>query len=368
MRSGRTAVSTGRMAAPAPSLRVLLTGASGLLGGELAGRLVDRGHQVTALVRTRRRITRNDGRDLPVTDWPRREAGAVALVGGDVTQPELALAEPQAVARHHDLLVHCAAATGFDLDPSIYRSMNVDGTTHAVELARSAGLSLLHVSTAYAWGRRDGAVPETALSGLLDHANGYEASKAEAERIVQASGLLHAIARPSIIVGDHSTGAIRAFNTFYVVFRLIARGLVRTLPAREDASLDLVPIDHVAAGLVDLVERMESADGRHFHLVSGAPVSMRRFRDAIAAWPQFARAELVEPARFDASVLSPGERRLHDRVLGRYASYFGHDPRFDDAAARAFTGRACRATDDAFLHRLAAFSIRAGFVPARCDP
>jgi nucleoside-diphosphate-sugar epimerase len=352
------------MDAPAPSRRILLTGASGLLGGELAGRLVDRGHRATALVRARRRIARNDGRDLPVTDWPTREPGAVALVGGDVTQVDFGLNDPQAVARDHDLLVHCAAATGFDLDPATYRSVNVNGTAHAVGLARRADLSLLHVSTAYAWGRRDGPVPETALAGPLDHANGYEASKAEAERIVEASGLPYAIARPSIIVGDHVTGAIRAFDTFYVVFRLLARGLVRTLPARQDASLDLVPIDHVAAGLVDLAERIEKADGRHLHLVSGAPVNVRRFRDAIAAWPQFARVELVDPERFDASALSPTERRLHDRVLGLYASYFRHDPRFEDGAARAFTGRACPPTDDAFLRRLAAYAIRAGFVPA----
>lgn len=356
------------MDVPAPSRRILLTGASGLLGGELAGRLVNRGHAVTALVRARREVTRNDGRGLPVTDWPERAPGAVALVGGDVTRVDFGLVEPRAVAGDHDILIHCAAATGFDLDPAIHRAVNVDGTTHAVGLARRADLPLLHVGTAYAWGRRDGPVREAALAGPLDHANGYEASKAEAERIVRTSGLPHAIARPSIIVGDHATGAIRAFDTFYVVFRLIARGLVRRLPAREDASLDLVPIDHVAAGLVDLAERIEDADGRHFHLVSGAPVGVRRFRDAIAAWPQFARAELVEPTRFDASALSPTERRLHHRVLGLYASYFRHDPRFDDAAARAFTGRACPATDDAFLHRLAAYSIRAGFVPAGGKP
>lgn len=348
--------------------RILLTGASGLLGGELAGRLVDRGHAITALVRSRREVTPNDGRALPMTEWPERNHGAVALVSGDVTRPDFGLAEPQAVARGHDLLVHCAAATGFDLDPAVYRSVNVDGATHAVGLARRADLPLLYVSTAYAWGRRDGPVPEAALTGPLDHTNGYEASKAEAERIVQASGLSYAIARPSIVVGDHSTGATRSFDTFYVVFRLIARGLVRRLPARAEASLDLVPIDHVAAGLVDLAERIEDAQGGRFHLVSGAPVSVRRFRDAIAAWPQFARAELVEPESFDASALSPTERRLHDRVLGLYASYFRHDPRFDDAAARAFTGRACPPTDDAFLHRLAAHAIRAGFVPAGGEP
>lgn len=347
------------MSAPSSPRRILLTGASGLLGGELAGRLLDRGHQVTALVNRNREIRRNDGALLP--------DGAVALLPGDITRPDLGLVgrAAETVARGHDVLVHCAAATGFDLDPAIHQAVNLDGARHAVGLARRADLPLLHVSTAYAWGRRDGPVPETPLPDGFDHANGYERTKAAAEAVVRGSGLRHAIARPSIVVGDWTTGAIRSFDTFYAVFRLLATGGVSALPASLHATLDLVPIDHVAAGLVELTERIGEADGGVFHLVSGAPVTVQRFRDAIAAWPQFARPELVDPAAFDPAALPPRERRLHDRVLGLYASYFRHDPRFSDDRARAFTGRACPPTDDAFLRRLVTYAIGAGYVPAR---
>lgn len=346
------------MTAPAPARRILLTGASGLIGGELAGRLLDRGHRVTALVNRARAIRRNDGRVL--------SSGALAMLPGDVTRVDLGLddAAAERVAHGHDLLIHCAAATGFDLDLATHRAVNVDGTRHVVGLARHAGLPVLYVSTAYAWGRRDGLIPETPLDGPLDHANGYEASKAEAEDVVRASGLPHAIARPGIVVGDWTTGAIRGFGTFHAVFRLLATGRVGTMPASPHATLDLVPIDHVTAGLVDLAERIGEAEGGVFHLVSGAPVTVRRFQGAIAAWPHFARPALVDPAAFDTAALPPRERRLHQRVLAPYASYFRHDPRFADDRAQAFTGRRCPPTDDAFLRRLAAHAIGRGYVPA----
>lgn len=353
------------MTSPARPRRIFLTGASGLLGGEIAGRLIDRGHQVTALVHTRREVRRNNGELLPATDWPVRAPGAVALVTGDVALLQFGCDTDQAaaVAGEHDLLLHCAAATGFDLDAATYQRVNVDGTANSVEIARRGGMPLLYVSTAYVWGQRDGPAPETAIDGTVVHTNGYEASKAEAEAIVRRSGLAHAIARPSIIVGDHADGAIRVFDTFHIVFRLLARGRVRALPASPHASLDMVPLDHVAAGLIDLTERVEEADGGTFHLVSGAPVSVTRFRDAIAAWPQFHQPQLVDPTAFDPAGLSATERRLHERVLSLYASYFRHDPHFLDERTRQFTGRACPPTDDAFLHRLAAFAVRAGFVP-----
>lgn len=53
------------------------------------------------------------------------------------------------VADDHDLLIHCAATTRFDLSDADYNATNVTGVTNAIEVARAAGMAFLHISNAY---------------------------------------------------------------------------------------------------------------------------------------------------------------------------------------------------------------------------
>ena len=334
------------------ALRILVTGAAGLIGGEVATRLAARGHRVSALVHRNRDVRGNDG-DAPVLH---------SVVHGDVAQPHFALVDFDAVAREHDLLIHCAATTRFDLNDEEYRATNVAGAAHAIDVARSGGMALLHVSTAYVCGRRDGAIGENDPLPATGFANGYEASKAQGEALVAASGLCHAVARPSVVVGDSTTGAIRTFGAIYAAFKLIAEGRVRHMAATADATIDFVPIDHVAAGIVALAENMAAAHGGRYHLVSAQPVPVALFAAAIGAYPQFHAPALVTPERFDPAALPPLERRLYTRVAGLYSSYFQRNPRFDDTRFRALTGLSCPPTGAAYLGRLIDYCISVGFL------
>ena len=334
------------------ALRVFLTGAAGLIGGEIAARLAARGHRVSALVHRNPDVRGNDGASPSLR----------AVVCGDVSRPRFGLETFDAVAADHDLLIHCAATTRFDLSPEQYRATNVAGTAHAIELARAGNMALLHVSTAYVSGWREGIIGEGDPLPATHFANGYEASKADGEALVAASGLTYAIARPSVVVGDSATGAIRTFDTIYAAFKLIAGGRVRHMAATADATIDFVPIDHVATGLVALAEGMTEANGGRYHLVSTQPVPVAVFAAAIGAYPQFTAPILVPPDRFDPDALPPLERRLYARVAGLYSSYFQRDPRFDDARFRAVTGLACPPTGFEYLKRLIDYCIAVGFL------
>ena len=337
-------------------MRVLVTGAAGLVGGEVCARLVAAGHSATALVHCNPEVRANDGSPVEVAE----------VVQGDVSLPMFghAMAAWLDLAARHDLVVHCAATVRFDLDEADYAAVNVHGTATALALAELGRMPFLHVSTAYVCGTRDGAIREQDPLPEAGFANGYEASKAAGERLVRASKVPWAIARPSIVVGAHGDGTIRQFDTTYAAFKLIAEGRVRHMPAREGATLDFVPIDHVAAGIVSLAERMDGAAGGTFHLVSGQPLPVERFTGAIGAYPHFHEPELVAPEAFDPAMLPALERRLFKRVAGLYASYFQRDPHFDDSAFRALTGLHCPQTGEPYIRRLIDHCIEVGFLPA----
>ena len=344
-------VNTGRTL-----LNIFLTGAAGLIGGEVAGRLVAEGHEVTALVHRNRDIRANDGAPVAVT----------RTIAGDVSRERMGWSETThaAVAATVNLVIHCAATVRFDAPEAELHATNVGGARAAIGLARRADAPLLHVSTAYVCGERDGPVAEGPVPTGTVFANGYERSKAQAEALVEGSGIDWVLARPSIVVGDSATGTIRQFDTIYAAFRLVAQGHVRRLPALWDATLDFVPIDHVAGGLVDLAGTMAEARGQHVHLTAAAPVPVQEFVAAIARRPHFSVPELVAPDAFDPATLPPRERRLHGLIADLYATYFQRDPRFIAERLAQLSGRRCPPTDAAFLDRLIEAAIRAGFLPA----
>jgi long-chain acyl-CoA synthetase len=82
-------------------------------------------------------------------------------VGGDVSDPLLGISEADlARVGRLDVVVNSAGLVDFDPSLELATGVNVHGARNAVELCRRTGAALLHVSTSFVAGDRDGVVHE----------------------------------------------------------------------------------------------------------------------------------------------------------------------------------------------------------------
>lgn len=337
-------------------LNILVTGAAGLIGGEVCARLIARGHIVHGLVHRRKEVLANDGTPVALT----------SVISGNVTKAGLGLKD-SAFQGKLDLIIHCAASLEFDASPEKLGAINVEGTRNVVAFAKANGAKILHVSTAYVCGERDGVIAEEPVSPDTQFGNAYEESKAAGEAVVRESGLPFIIARPSVVMGEAASGRIREFPSICNLFRLLARGSISLLPVTENANFDLVPIDYVAGGIVTLAEKFDSAMGGIFHLTSGDPVRVSSLAAALAKFPHLPTARVVDYGSYSPDMLPTSQIRVMEKMLTTFGTYLQRDPHFDDGEFRAMTGLKCPPTGEAYLLRLISYAIEAGYLPSAPD-
>jgi long-chain acyl-CoA synthetase len=306
---------------------VLLTGATGFVGREILSRFLARGDRhIYALVRA-------DNDDEAAGRLPAHER--LTAVAGDIEQRGLGLADAtgERLRREVGTVVHCAASVSFDLPLEESRSVNVEGTRRMVDFARSCTRleRFSYVSTAYVAGEPGRLFREDELAVGQRFRNPYERSKFEAELALRSEGadLPLQILRPSIVVGDSSTGRTSSFNVLYGPLKAYARGTVPAIPARRDAPVDIVPVDYVADRVHDLAT--DGPDGT-FHLVAGRnATTVGRLLEMSSE--QLGRAEpTVLPPGLYRRWVHPWLRRKYRglRRMEVYFPYFAMRVRFDD--------------------------------------
>jgi nucleoside-diphosphate-sugar epimerase len=372
-----------------------VTGATGFVGSHFVLRLLQAGARVTALARgssaahARSRLCAavEAAADAYTDPGPLRPSvpfGSLDVVLGDITRSRCGVgqAELASLRGHVDELWHLAACLKYEdehRDEIIQH--NVDGTAHALELARALGVRrFVYFSTAYTSGSREGLIAEAPVPADTQHNNYYESSKATAERLVaqecQAAAIEWQILRPSIVVGPAAThrtgGSSTGFYGFIREVRRLRSTLAsddRTITIRGDAAtpLNLVPVDVVVADM--LAARSGSHRSKaHHHLTCPAPLPVGEVIRCICETLGLRPFRMV-PDHQPTSRLE----RVIDQRLDFYRSYFRaaksfertlpNPPTLTLADIAAFTREALAEPGAAAARREAADPR-----PARVDP
>ncbi len=228
-------------------LRVLVTGASGMLGRRTAERLVGAGHDVRTFQRR-----------------PAQVPGASDVLGS--------LTDPAAVARaveDRDAVIHLAAKVSVSGPRHEYERVNIEGTRTLLTAARMVGVrrfvQVSSPSVAHTGGSLVGvgagpAEPELARGN-------YARTKAAAERLaLQADDAELAVVavRPHLVWGPGDT---------QLVARIIERARAGRLPLLDHGAVlvDSVYVDNAADALVAALEHAPRAHGQALVVTNGEP-------------------------------------------------------------------------------------------------
>jgi thioester reductase-like protein len=366
---------------------LLVTGATGLLGAYLIRDLLLDGRNLAVVVRRSRKQSAAARVEAIVVHWEEmlgKRLPRPVILEGDLTQPLCGLdaAARRWAGEHCDELLNNAASLTFrgsDRAEEPWRT-NVTGTSQVLALARETGLRHIHhVSTAYVCGLRSGLIREDDLDVGQAFGNDYERTKVEGEKLVRAAatsagGFLDTatIYRPSIIVGDSSTGWTSTYHGLFAALRLghtlltkVTKGttsgpaLLRLIGVALHDTKNFVPVDWVSAAIAHAVQ-MPSARGFTYHLTHPKPLSM----DTVGRLIQ----QAVESYSQDASPDDPDlcdEQWFADNLgtqLDIYKSYLRNDPTFDRSHTDAIASHIpCPPLDMQTLMKMAKFAIDHGF-------
>ena len=280
-----------------------VTGATGFIGRHLVERLLEREGDIHVLVRE----GSTDKLEQLMTQWGPEAAGRIRPVVGDLVQerlglPDEALAELEGKIDH---FFHLAAVYDMTADAEANRITNVEGTRHAVELANALEAGCLHHASSIAVaGLYKGLFREDMFDEgqKLDHP--YHRTKFESEKIArsQARGPWR-VYRPSIVVGNSSTGEMDKIDGPYYFFTAIKKAR-HYLPGwfplvgPEFGYTNIVPVDYVASAL-DHIAHQPGLDRQAFHLCNPKP---QRSGDVMNAFARAAHAPQLT-MRIDSALL-----------------------------------------------------------------
>lgn len=257
---------------------ILLTGANGFLGTEIALKILNnQNNMIMALVRGRNEEDSVNRLCRAWWEFPEllREIGnRIHVFNGDITQNDLGLEKDKynQLVQTVTHIIHTAADWSLKSTLEKLQKTNVQGTQNVLKLAQLVhedhGLERFsHVSTAYVAGGKRGTVSEESLTSEYGFLSDYEKTKFESEIEVKKSSFDISIFRPSMIVGDSSTGYIKTFNTVYVPLRLYLTGKLKVIPVSKSMKINLVPVDYVADSVVNLTFHKRAVN-KTFHLTA----------------------------------------------------------------------------------------------------
>ncbi len=207
----------------------------------------------------------------------------IELIPGDITEEKLAM-EPgiyEQLTNEVTHVFHLAAIYDLAVPLEPAKKVNVLGTKNVNDFVQHLKhlKRYIYFSTAFVAGKRQGTVYETELKHDEGFNNHYEATKYEAELLVDKlkDKIPTTIIRPGIVMGHSQTGETLKFDGPYFILNLFRH--VRFLPiipyiGEGNARLNVVPQDYIIKAATYL-GHLDGDRSATYHLTDPNPYTAR---------------------------------------------------------------------------------------------
>lgn len=224
---------------------IFITGATGLLGSYLLKIILENGHKVYALARSKDEKSANDRITESLNFWDDKVVAKYSdnliVLDGDITYQNLGLKKEniELLRKETQEAFHCAALTKLNSSLENSQKVNVEGTKNVLELCYDWNnygklKKVNHISTIFIYGDSQNIFQENNLDVGQKFNTFYEQTKFEAEKLIgeyRTKGLWIDIFRPCAIIGESFTGKISSVS--YALHQLIhiwSKGLLDYFP------------------------------------------------------------------------------------------------------------------------------------------
>lgn len=258
---------------------IALTGATGFVGSAVLNAALAEEHRVRALAR------RDQTARLGV-EWVRGDLGDAAalctLVAGA------------------DALIHVAGLTNTP-DPAAFEAANVTGTANVIAALKQAGVKRL--------------VFVSSLAARMPGLSAYGASKAQAEALVEASGLDWTTVRPPGVYGPRDVDYLEMFRTARLGFVPLPPGGASSIIHADDLARLLVALaaGNAASTKKQTYEPDDGREGGWSHKELAQAIGRAVGRRSVFA-PHLPRAVLDAAAAADRIIRGDRAKLTADRV------------------------------------------------------
>ena len=231
-----------------PLGKILVTGATGFLGGALVRRLVSSGHDVFALGRNQ-----SVGRSLGCEFRSIELSDAAALV-----------------AAHEGIqtVFHCGALSAPWGRSEEFEKANFLGAANVLLACKANAVArLIHVSTPSIYFRHGDGMNVREDAPLPLPVNDYARTKLAAEKLVRAGNLPHVILRPRAIFGPGDRTILPR------LIRAMQRGRLKVIGTGTNIT-DLSYIDNVVDALILAGTADSHVEGNIYNITNGEPLPL----------------------------------------------------------------------------------------------